>query len=189
MILALFLLIPVTLVSASSQNAEFIVPWRSRGGGKWGRAQTITGPIVTIPVRQTFKDDKGKVQGTTIDYLHWLPEQLDITTSVSSQVRRRGIYKIVLYTLDLGLTADFQFAEIVGHLSGRSRRSADRHLSPWASQTSGDQGDQRSGWNTNPVPVDPVCAVPMSSPRDSPWYQFSPESRVGLPFARSLEAN
>jgi inner membrane protein len=156
-ILALFLFIPVGLVSGlvyeRQTRRDAAVEEVS---GKWGRAQTITGPIVTIPIRQTFRDNKGKVSHQQIDYLHWLPEQLEVASRLTSHVRYRGIYRVVLYTLDLNLAADFQLAELAAYLSADREALWDRaFMTLGISDLKGIKEIAEATWNRSPVPVDP----------------------------------
>ena len=78
-ILILLLLIPAAmiqnLVSERQSRRDSVVKEISQ---KWGDSQTITGPFITIPFQTFFKDNDGKTQ-FNLNYLHILPETLDIT--------------------------------------------------------------------------------------------------------------
>ncbi|MCF7826737.1 MAG: cell envelope integrity protein CreD [Candidatus Marinimicrobia bacterium] len=63
---------------------------------KWGKAQAITGPILSVPYKYVSKDAANQVV-SKIGYAHFLPEQLQINGEVSPEIRKRGIYEIVLY--------------------------------------------------------------------------------------------
>lgn len=73
----------------------------------WGSSQVVIGPIITVPLRFNYYDDKNSLRQMT-QYAHFLPEQLDIKGGIKSQVRRRGIYDIVLYNSDLELSGRFK---------------------------------------------------------------------------------
>ncbi len=74
---------------------------------KWGGAQTVAGPVLTVPYRQYHKNDKGKVVSTTTEYAHFLPDDLSIAGTIVPQVRYRGIYEAVLYNGKLRLAGTF----------------------------------------------------------------------------------
>ncbi len=68
--------------------------------GKWGEEQTFSGPVLSVPYSVVV--DKGKTsEYTAVRYLHLLPETLSIKGAVNPQVRKRGIYKALLYGSEL----------------------------------------------------------------------------------------
>lgn len=75
--------------------------------GKWGRAQTVAGPVLTVPYRITRKNEKGNVVSTRVAYAHFLPDDLSISGTMVPQVRYRGIYEAVLYNGKLRLAGTF----------------------------------------------------------------------------------
>ena len=77
--------------------------------------QTITGPILAVPYRETVREQKinaetgGKtvierVQGGT---LYFLPERLAVDSGVETEERYRGIHKALLYRAQAKLTGRF----------------------------------------------------------------------------------
>ncbi|HEY9114004.1 MAG TPA: cell envelope integrity protein CreD [Bacteroidales bacterium] len=74
---------------------------------KWAQAQTIAGPIVTIPYFEFFRETNGTIQKTK-KYIHILPEKLTITGKITPEKRYRGIYETVVYTSELDFTGNFQ---------------------------------------------------------------------------------
>jgi inner membrane protein len=97
-ILAICLLIPSALVIAlvsERRNARDSAV--SEVSDKWGKAQTILGPVLTIPYIVTSTPKKGEVVRTTC-FLHVLPENLSMVVRLSPTIRYRGIYEAVLYS-------------------------------------------------------------------------------------------
>lgn len=110
-ILALFLLIPAAMIRGLIQerqaNSEEVVREISR---KWGNEQTIAGPIITVPFLH-----KSNVDGKQIvsrQYAHFLPEQLNITGKMEPEIRYRGIYKVIVYTVDLQFSGNFRHPDL-----------------------------------------------------------------------------
>jgi inner membrane protein involved in colicin E2 resistance len=106
-LLVLVLLLPTAMImllieerSAGKQGAINEV------GRMWGGEQTITGPILSVPYRAVVKNEKGD-RMQTVQYAHFLPEQLNIHGTVNPQVRHRGIYEMILYNSDLHISAVF----------------------------------------------------------------------------------
>lgn len=73
---------------------------------KWGRPQTIAGPILTIPYKKYHKNSKGKIY-TTLHYAHFLPNRLSIEGTLKPQIRYRGIYEVILYGSKLHVVGNF----------------------------------------------------------------------------------
>lgn len=74
---------------------------------KWGSNQTIGGAVITIPYTIIQEDDKGK-KSTVIEYAHFLPENLNITGTLSPEKRYRGIYVVMLYNAKLHVQGFFK---------------------------------------------------------------------------------
>lgn len=86
--------------------------------GKWGQAQTITGPVLTVPFRRAYIRQNG-ARGYETRYAHFLPKVLDIDGRLQPEIRYRGIYKAVLYNGKLALSGrfagpDFSVLDIAG---------------------------------------------------------------------------
>ncbi|MEW6586986.1 MAG: cell envelope integrity protein CreD, partial [Nitrospirota bacterium] len=106
-VLSLLLLIPAAMIERLIYERE-----RTRNGAvgevseKWGGNQLLSGPVLTIPLKEQHKDDKGNIT-TSIQYAHFLPDELSIQGDVSPQIRRRGIYEVVLYNGKLNVMGSF----------------------------------------------------------------------------------
>ena len=72
---------------------------------KWGNEQTLIGPIINIPYKQYYKN--GDKVEQTIQYAHFLPENLNITGSIAPKIRYRGIYKVIVYNSRLSISGNF----------------------------------------------------------------------------------
>lgn len=67
----------------------------------WGESQKIAGPILRIPYR-IAKDTN------VWSFIVVLPDRLDMNVDVRPEVRYRGIFRVVLYDLDLGIRGAFK---------------------------------------------------------------------------------
>ena len=77
---------------------------------KWGMDQAVIGPILVVPFERTVitKNNLGEsISRTETDYLHFLPEVLDINASVGTETRHRGIFESVVYETDVRLEGRF----------------------------------------------------------------------------------
>ncbi len=106
--LILLLLIPAAmikdLIRERQSRRDSVVAEISN---KWGDSQTITGPFITVPFKTFFKDSQGKTQ-SNLNYLHILPENLDVTGVIKPEVRYRSLFEAVLYNIKLSFRGKFK---------------------------------------------------------------------------------
>lgn len=111
-ILILILLIPSSMISSLIYERENIRDEAvNEVSSKWGDAQTIGGPVLTIPYYSRETDDKGKVY-TTTRYAHFLPDDLNINGTLTPEKRYRGIYVVVLYNSVLQIKGSFSYPNL-----------------------------------------------------------------------------
>ncbi|MFC1729547.1 cell envelope integrity protein CreD [candidate division KSB1 bacterium] len=75
-------------------------------GSKWSQEQTITGPIVSIPFRQ-YSGDNTDSRAYSTEYMHFLPDQLDLKTEVFPEIRYRSIYEAIVYNSQIVISGSF----------------------------------------------------------------------------------
>ena len=104
--LILILLIPENMVESMIQERSYARTGVEREvSEKWGQAQTITGPILTIPyIDQHYKN--GRLEETK-HYAHFLPSKLLINGIVTPHEKHRGIYDVILYDADMKIEGTF----------------------------------------------------------------------------------
>ena len=107
-VLILLILIPMNMIESliderQSRKTDAIADVTT----KWGKKQTITGPVITIPYIDFVSKKDGSVVEKTI-HKHILPAALSIKSSMESELRERGIYEVVLYKTHITLTGYFE---------------------------------------------------------------------------------
>ena len=109
--LLLLLLIPIEMVMDLIREREYRQQDAIREvSSKWGTEQTIKGLVLTIPYQiysKVYDEDNSFKLVETIEYAHFLPEELTISGNVSPKVRYRGIYEIVVYNSEIQLNGHF----------------------------------------------------------------------------------
>ncbi|TAL62788.1 MAG: cell envelope integrity protein CreD [Bacteroidetes bacterium] len=106
-ILILILLIPTSMLESLIYERQSIRDAAIQEvSSKWGQQQTFGGPVLSIPYTVIVKDEKGQSE-TQIRHAHFLPDQLDITGTVTPEKRYRGIYVVVLYNTQLHVKGKF----------------------------------------------------------------------------------
>lgn len=109
-ILVLVLLIPASMIRSLIRERDYrksdVINEISQ---KWGEAQTISGPVISIPYIQNVAAKNGKTTRVK-KYLHLLPDIVDIKSHITPEIRYRGIYEAVLYNTVLSLDGSFPSA-------------------------------------------------------------------------------
>ncbi len=115
-VLVLVLQIPVLMISGlvreRQQSSREAVEEVS---GKWGRQQTITGPALIVPYLHTFAPPASGRE--TPPRSEWrqaviLPETLGIDAALHAERRRRGIFSVPVYDLQLELKGTFDRPDV-----------------------------------------------------------------------------
>ena len=73
---------------------------------KWGGEQVIAGPLVVVPYLRRVKVEDDKIE-EYIEQAYFLPDTLEITGSVDTDKRNRGIFEVTVYTADLQIVGTF----------------------------------------------------------------------------------
>ena len=119
--LALVLLIPAfmlgSLISEREDRKESVI---NEISSKWGSPQTVGGPVISVPFRVSSKDDKGRVTIET-NYIHFLPNVLNVQAELVPEIRYRGIYEAVLYSGKINIVALFSPIDFSGLGVSRSK--------------------------------------------------------------------
>jgi len=106
-VLALLLLIPADFVQnlikeREARQREAITEVSS----KWADRQNITGPVLVIPYTKAAKDNNG-FPVTIKSFAYFLPDRLNIESTVKPEKRYRGIYEVMLYSSSIKLNGTF----------------------------------------------------------------------------------
>jgi inner membrane protein len=99
--LILVLLIPSKMTDSLIEERETTYDSATvEVGSKWGKMQTIAGPILSVPYKYFIQEGDDKDIGN-FKYAHFLPEKLEITGKILPETLNRGIYEIVVYNSEL----------------------------------------------------------------------------------------
>ncbi len=108
--LILLLLIPgimiQNLISERKHRSEETV---AKINAKWSNAQTLCGPILSVPYSSTKKDSEGRMVEQTY-IINIAPEDLKIQTILSPEERYYGIFKTIVYKSSSVLTGHFNLS-------------------------------------------------------------------------------
>ncbi len=110
-VLVLLLLIPLAMVQDLVREREYRKDEAVNNvSSTWGGSQTITGPLISVPYQATVRVDLGDGRSemrNVTQYAHFLPEKLDVLTTLDPEKRHRGIYDVVVYKGHIELSASF----------------------------------------------------------------------------------
>lgn len=143
--LALLMSVPLNLVSSVVQDrADYSRSTVSTLSEEWGGAQLFSGPLLSVPVTEevtydrrreavdavtglTLRDEKGNpiyehyeetvTEGRAPIFLY--PETLDVGLTTETQTRYRGIFEVPVYTAQVAMAFDFDFAGAEDLLTGK----------------------------------------------------------------------
>ena len=111
-IIAIALLIPkfmiLELINERASTAEIT---KKEVMEKWSLAQTVRGPVLTIPYIEKSFDTAGKESTETVGTCYILPKTLQISGEIVPQKLNRSIYKTVVYESGITLTGAFDLAD------------------------------------------------------------------------------
>lgn len=109
--LVLLLLIPIGRISGVIEEREATRDSAvDEVTGKWGRDQSLTGPVLIIPYTHRWidTDAKGKkFERSETRRAYFLPDSLHVDGRVDAEERTRGIFTVPVYKLALGLRGAF----------------------------------------------------------------------------------
>ena len=72
----------------------------------WGGAQTIGGPVLTVPYRYTWTDGAGQLESAMTSF-NFLPETLEIDGVIEPGERKRSLFTVIVYTAKLKVRGRF----------------------------------------------------------------------------------
>lgn len=174
-ILILILLIPSgmiqSLIYERQTNHDSAV---NEISDKWGRDQTITGPILAIPYTE-MRVDNGKTYAVKT-YAYYLPDNLQISGDMASEKKHRGIYEAVLYTTKLRVKGDFgkDFMNVIPALPSNANL-AEARLLVGVSDVRGIRNKVTTKWDSatleaEPGVVDEILSSGISFPLNNVNY-------------------
>ncbi|HEX2891620.1 cell envelope integrity protein CreD [Vineibacter terrae] len=100
-LLALVYALPLALIAdLVGDRSRLLERTREEITGSWGGMQTLVGPLLLMP----HDSARGKDEAVL------LPDQLDIEAALAPQVRYRGMFEAVVYTLDATMRGRFRLA-------------------------------------------------------------------------------
>ncbi len=73
---------------------------------KWANKQIVMGPILVIPYMEMEEYEKGK-QALRKRNAYFMPDKLDIQSTVFPEKRHRGIYEVAVYRSEISLSGKF----------------------------------------------------------------------------------
>ena len=113
-VLVLLFIIPNDMVVQLIQEREHNeLEVKKDIGSKWGAPQLISGPYLIIPYQKKEKLEQNgkKTEWLSHHYLNILPEMLNITGKLNPIIRKRGIYKAILYDAVLNYSGSFELPD------------------------------------------------------------------------------
>lgn len=189
-IITVLLLIPTSMIKSlivereNTQNNAI-----SEVSSKWGKQQTISGPIISIPYYRYSKEysssDLKENYNQYKEYIHILPTQLNISGKINPEKRNRGIYEIVVYNSILNISGTFNKIDLASIDVDPENLLLDKaEFVVGINDLRGIEKQVVLNWNKESIPFNPgvssndvvrsgINALLTINPNDSTTYNFS----------------
>ncbi|MBW4420609.1 MAG: cell envelope integrity protein CreD [Myxacorys californica WJT36-NPBG1] len=119
--------------------------------GNWGRSQSILGPRLYVPYIKRFQ--AGKEEKAEVKYGTFLPDDLQITGNLDSDVRYRGIFEVPVYRTKLDIRGRFDRPDFTSWGTRSEDILWDRaELSLQVSDAHAIQNQAALNWNQKSIP-------------------------------------
>lgn len=188
--IAMFLLIPAgminNIISEREGNQKQAI---TEVSAKWAHEQTISGPFISIPYYRSYLDpsssDSVPKYSQVREYIHILPNELNINGNLNPEMRYRGIFEIVVYNSKINISGKFtadMFANLEVPLNTIQFDKA--QLTVGINDLRGIEKQINLNWNDNKFSFNPgvpstevvsngINAPIAINPNDSTDYNFS----------------
>ncbi len=149
-IITLILLIPASLIKGlvnERQNTKSEAV--AEVGDKWGTNQIITGPILSIPYKTNHSN-------SFTNYLHVLPESLNVNGKIIPETLNRGIFEVAVYDSQSTLSGQFQLPDLKKlEIQPEDLILDQARLNLGISDMKGIQDDVKVKWNSADISFEP----------------------------------
>lgn len=111
--MALLFLIPFSMISSLIEERSLSQSEvTSEITEKWGRNQTLAGPMLVVPylkkVPKISEDNSKEKWVYKTEYAYFFPEEINAEIDVKTEIRKRSIYEIPLYTNKINIKGNFE---------------------------------------------------------------------------------
>ncbi len=174
--IALLMTIPLaflkTVTAERQQRYESVL---NDIAGIWGAGQSVAGPMLTIPVTETWTSEESNTnaEGKTTRHVQnhvakkhvlVLPEQLRYDIDLKEDFKRRGIYNSLVYNTQIAINGDF----VIPDVQKLSDKKLELHLdkafvSVGLSDTKAISTLNPLNWQAQPIAFDPGLRVPVKT--------------------------
>jgi inner membrane protein len=154
--LTLMLLIPVSMIQSLVMERQMRqMEATTEISSKWGFEQKLVGPILTVPYF-TYDLDKDLKRVNIVKHMaYFLPENLNITGTMNPEVRKRGIFKVAVYSTNINVDGFFKSPQI--NVNGKNYDISweDAFLTIGISDLRGIKEDIKFKWNNDEMICEP----------------------------------
>ena len=158
-ILTLLLMIPNAMIDGLvGERQNRLVEATREVSASWGAAQTLTGPLLSIPYSEWTLLEGGK-KAESIRTAYFLPLELNVSGKIDPELRKRGIYDVVLYQTDLAIAGKFEqpnFAAL--HIAPENIHWDQAKLSLGVTGMSGIKSSINLNWSGKEIRLEPGTA-------------------------------
>lgn len=157
--LTLLLLIPNAMIKELvRERQDRLAEATQEVSASWGVPQTVIGPILSVPYSEWTQAEDGK-KLESIHTAWFLPQELAVDGRVNPELRKRGIYEIILYQSDLLISGKFSKPDFAAlHIRPEDVHWEQARLSLGVSGMSGIKTSIQLNWSGTSIRMDPGTA-------------------------------
>lgn len=112
------MLIPQLILQGTIREREYRKDEAvSEISAKWSGAQTVRGPLLTVPFVKEVENKKGQIEKVSTLYT-FTPETLHINAVLQPEVRSYGMYEAILYSSSIDMNGRFEAIDAAGMDAG-----------------------------------------------------------------------
>lgn len=187
-VLMLLLLIPSNMIQNIIYERESMnLQATNDVSSKWAGKQMINGPILTIPV--VYEEIKGTKTIRTTQYLHILPEELNINGSIDPKSLKRGIHQVIVYNSYLLMKGCFDISKKIDSTNLVEVQYHKAFLTIGISDLRGIKDELVLAWNNENLKVEPgsriTGLIPSGVTIDLP--SLAVNSKKAIPFSMNMK--
>lgn len=159
----------------------------------WGGSQTIAAPIITVPAKymkvssvwNNQKKISEKVETEQEEYIHILPENLNIDTEIFPEIRHRGIFEVLVYKMNLKISGNFENLSKT-KIDNKYKLLWDKAFFSLGIDPSAIRGEPKVVFDAQKLELNPGSGIKdlngVSAPVDLPSLDIAPRFDIELQF-------
>lgn len=155
-VLVLLLLIPASMIESLIRERALTQQQAvEEVSGLWSAAQTLAGPVLVIPYTVLQRTSGGDVV-ETVEHAYFLPDVLEVESTLEPEVRHRGLFDVTVYRAVLAVRGTFPAPDFaIWNVDPARVRWREAAVAVGLTDLRGINAPVQLQWGAEAVPFDP----------------------------------